>query len=172
MGEEMTKALLLEKMDAARAAWEAVLAEVPEERMEQPGVAGEWSVKDVVAHATAWQHKTALDCLRRGLHDPDYAPDASEEIDGEEQNQLFYEQHRDRPLADILAEDRQVYAEIIERVTALSEEDLLEPERYAWADGPLWQYVSGDTIAHYPEHAEGIRAWLGAQKAGAGRAEG
>ncbi len=46
----MDKTTFIETLLAGRAEWEALLAEVGEARMLQPGVAGEWSVKDVIAH--------------------------------------------------------------------------------------------------------------------------
>jgi hypothetical protein len=46
----MTKAELLATMRRERAAWEALLAEVGESRLDEPGATGHWSVKDVIAH--------------------------------------------------------------------------------------------------------------------------
>jgi hypothetical protein len=50
MNDHMPKVQLLDMIQTARADWEALLAGIPEAWMGEPGVAGEWSVKDVVAH--------------------------------------------------------------------------------------------------------------------------
>ncbi len=52
MDDRMSKARLLENLRTKRAEWDAVLAEVPEAQMTEPGAAGKWSVKDVIAHLT------------------------------------------------------------------------------------------------------------------------
>ena len=52
MDDQMNKTRLLETLRSKRAAWDAVLAEIPAAQMAEPGVAGEWSVKDIIAHVT------------------------------------------------------------------------------------------------------------------------
>ena len=43
----------------------------------------------------------------------------------------------------------------------MSEEDLTDPQRFAWAKGvSLWRYVAGDTYEHYLEHITSIQQWL------------
>ena len=41
-------------------------------RMDQPGVAGQWSVKDVVAHLASWRKRTVarLQAAARGAPEP------------------------------------------------------------------------------------------------------
>jgi len=48
----MDKAMFINTLKQSRAEWEALLAQVDEERMLQPGAAGKWSVKDVIVHVT------------------------------------------------------------------------------------------------------------------------
>ncbi len=47
----MNKAEFLRALDEENRQWEALLASIGENRMEQPGVAGHWSIKDIVAQA-------------------------------------------------------------------------------------------------------------------------
>lgn len=51
-GRPMTGARLAETLRAERARWNALLAHVGMDRMDVPGVDGEWSVKQMVAHLT------------------------------------------------------------------------------------------------------------------------
>ncbi|TMC56864.1 MAG: ClbS/DfsB family four-helix bundle protein [Chloroflexota bacterium] len=46
----MDKATFIEGLRNERAGWEALLAQVGKERMLEPGAAGAWSVKDIIAH--------------------------------------------------------------------------------------------------------------------------
>jgi hypothetical protein len=54
MDNQMTKARLLVELRAARNEWDTLMAAVGEERMTEPGAAGDWSVKDVTAHLTSF----------------------------------------------------------------------------------------------------------------------
>ena len=55
MNTPMTKTRLLDRLRTERAQWEALLTDIDEARMTQPGVEGEWSVKDIVAHVTFYE---------------------------------------------------------------------------------------------------------------------
>jgi hypothetical protein len=67
MDAQMDKAAFLATLRAKHAEWEALLAEVGEARMVQPGVAGEWSVKDIVAHVT-WGEREMAGMERAAPH--------------------------------------------------------------------------------------------------------
>jgi len=53
------KAALLANIQAGYDQLEALLASLSEEQMTNPGVNGSWSVKDNLAHLTAWQNYQA-----------------------------------------------------------------------------------------------------------------
>ncbi len=152
MDDVVTKAGLLERIRAARAEWEALLAGIAPERLSEPGVTGDWSVKDIVAHVGFWE-RSVLDGLRtgnRGLQG---------EVD--EINERVFRANRDRPLDEVLAEEREVYRQLLETIEALPEDALAAPDRFPWTGGrPVWVLIAGNTYWHYPEHAESIRAWL------------
>src|SRR5690242_11069054 len=65
MASIRSKAQLLEELRDEQAGWEALLQDIGEEHMTQPGVAGEWSIKDVVAHLTFWRQRTVARSRRR-----------------------------------------------------------------------------------------------------------
>src|SRR5690349_17521180 len=56
--DTMTKQRLLAELQAEQEQFEALLDQIGTERMDQPGVAGHWSVKDIVAHLTGWRQRT------------------------------------------------------------------------------------------------------------------
>src|SRR5262245_17059406 len=53
--DPLVKPQLLIAMRSTREEWEETLFAIGEERMLSPGVAGEWSARDVVAHTAAYE---------------------------------------------------------------------------------------------------------------------
>ena len=52
----MTKAEFLDRLRSGRAEWDALIAQIDEAQMTEPGVVGDWSVKDIIAHVT-WSER-------------------------------------------------------------------------------------------------------------------
>jgi hypothetical protein len=165
MDDQMTKTKLLETLRAKRAEWDALLAEVPEARMAESGVAGEWSVKDIIAHLTHHERWFA-DRLHEALRGQTYIPTEMDWMDFDARNDRIFQQNRDRPLPDVLAESRQVFVRLIEGVQAHAEEFLIEPQRFEGAPEPvtIWKMLRGDVYDHYGQHAPSIRSWLRAAR--------
>ncbi len=159
---------LLATIDREIAGWEALLAEIGEERMERPGAAGEWTFKDVVAHLNGWRRRTVarLEAVARGEAPPPppWPSGLSDETDQgvDRINAWFYERDKDRPLADVLAESRDQFARLRAAVAALPERDLFEPGRFAWlGEHALGPAIIGGSSGHlHEEHMPAIRAWL------------
>ena len=55
-----TRDELVEDIHAEHAAWQALLAEVGVDRMEEPGPMGDWTFKDLAAHLTFWGEWTNI----------------------------------------------------------------------------------------------------------------
>ena len=51
----MKKEQLLGKIDVAWSALQESYAGLSESQLTEPGVTGEWSVKDILAHVTTWE---------------------------------------------------------------------------------------------------------------------
>lgn len=165
MTEEMTKAQLLDLLRTARAEWDALLAQIPPDQMSQPGVAGPWSVKDNIAHMTHFERWHA-DRIDEALHGVRYTTTPFDRLSVEEQNTVIYDQHRDQPLADVLAESRAAYEKLMQAVAAQSEAFLIsQPHPFEGLPGPslVWQMLEGDVYGHYPDHMIGIKQWWAAE---------
>src|SRR5215216_3112773 len=123
MEQTITKASLLRELRAARAEWEALMTQVGEERMTEPGAAGDWSVKDVAAHLTSYSRwfVNASEAHFRGELPP---LDGTEGMDFEQRNLFWHQQTRDRSLVDVQAESQQVFSRLLEVVEAHSQEFL------------------------------------------------
>jgi hypothetical protein len=157
---------LLESIRAERASWHALLDEVGEVRMEQPGPMGDWTFKDLVGHLHGWRERT-IARLEAGPGGEPATPwpahlTDTDEIGTDEINDWIYEQHRDRPLRDVLADAERSFERLEAAVKALSDEDLTTPGRFSWLDGKA--LVDIDLFAHlHEEHEPQIRTWLAAQ---------
>ena len=153
----MDKTVFINTLKQSRAEWEALLAQVDEERMLQPGAAGKWSVKDVIVHVT-WSEREMVPIMRTR----ELVGSELWELSDDERNEIVYQQNRDRPLQEILQEEQQAYADLLEAAQALSDEDLNDPHRFKqmpeeWVP---WQIIAGCSFKHYQDHMPSIREWL------------
>src|SRR3954470_11358383 len=102
----ISKAELLEKMQDERARWDELLERVGEERMGLPGVDGDWSVKDLIAHVAAYEQWTAeqIKAALTGEPAPPINDDPEHEedwLDVNKRNARIYLLNRDVPLDEI-----------------------------------------------------------------------
>jgi hypothetical protein len=128
--------------------------------MIQPGVAGDWSIKDIVAHLTAWRRRTVGRFQAELRHEPTPPPFWPEHMQTDDEiNAWIYAAHRDRPLADILGESRDVFDQLVNTLDAFPEADLLDSTRFPWLEGePL---TAAALFGHFhEEHEPDMRAWL------------
>lgn len=168
--ERVTQSELLDSIRSERGLLEATLSEVDVEQMEQPGVEGDWSVKDVVAHIVAWEQRMVgwvAAALRGEVPEVPRTWDDVHRV-----NEQIYRENRDRALCDVLADLPRSYQEALRAAEDVSEDDLVDPDRFGWRAGePLWKMVAANTSWHYREHCQSLRAWLDQPGRGAGAAE-
>jgi hypothetical protein len=167
MDEAMTKPRLLETLLARRAAWDATLARVPPERMTEPGVAGPWSVKDIITHLTYYERWIA-DRLHEALRGEVYRPGELDRLPFDERNDRIYQQRRAQPLAEALTESHAAFERLVAGVEAHTEAYLVEPQQFEGAPAPviIWQFLRSEVYDHYGRHAPAIVAWLAAPDRG------
>lgn len=131
---------------------------------------GGWSPKDNLAHLTEWIKVLLGHHIdKRPAHEVLGMP---EEIvkdwdiaigDDEETviNPALFERNKNRLTADVLAELKNTYAELIARLEGMSIEGLMKPRR---ADDPqkrpLVLWVLGETSEHFAEHRATIEKLL------------
>lgn len=159
-----TKGELLAAINRDRETWEAVLAEVGENRMLEPGPMGDWTFKDLVAHLTAWRARTLqrLEAAANGQPDPDPVWPADRKSD-DQINAWIHEVNQDRLLGEILGESRESYARFAEVVQMLPDEALSDPSRFPWLEGDAIgpSIAGGGLLAHWrDEHEPDVRRWL------------
>ena len=157
----MNKAKLLNGLQDENQQWQALLDQIGVAHMDQPGVAGDWSVKDVVAHLTSWRRRTVarFEAAQRGAPEPPPHWPADLQTD-EEINAWIYAANRDRPVQEVLDASQQVFEELLAAIAGLPDAVLADPaQTFPWWDGP--PFTVGDFFAHFhEEHEPDLRAWL------------
>ena len=160
----MEKSELLNRLREKYQQWEALLEEIGPARMDQPGVNGEWSMKDLVAHLTGW-HGRQLDTLRAAQRgEPEPTPHWPEHLQTEDEiNSWIYESNHGRSLHEVLGEMRRVFQELFAVIEGLPDDvriEKIEPEFYlVWVDDN--RYLPGEFFDHFhDDHEPDVRAWL------------
>jgi hypothetical protein len=158
-GEHVPKSALLERIRFEHAFTEAAWNQVREEELLQPGVEGEWSAKDLMAHLSFWE-KRMVRWSTEALSGPSFElPAGNEMVD--QINARVYEENKDRPLAEVRTEFETSYRQALRTIEATPEADLLRTGLFpAWGDIPLWKFYATLTSLHYEQHNQSIRAWL------------
>jgi hypothetical protein len=125
--------------------------------------AGGWTPKDNLAHLAEWMKVLMgyhLD--RRPSHEVlGVAEEVTKGWDMEIINPVLFERNRNRAMQDVLAQLKSVYVELVNKLEALTYEELLMP-RHADDPGkrPLLMWVLGDTTDHFAEHRRTIEKML------------
>jgi hypothetical protein len=136
MNETSFKSELLAELDHEWANIERIYAGFSEADMITPGVQGEWSIKDILVHLSAWE-KYLLDRLGYVMTGqlPQYPTMASWD-DVHRFNAQVYEDNKDRLLTSVVIEM------------------LNQPYTYDFPNDALTllQLIRSNTIEHYREH--------------------
>lgn len=147
----MQKQQLIDRLEKAWAALKDSYAGLSDAQMEQGGVTGDWSIKDILAHVTTWEEEALhhLPTVREGKRPPRYSVTHGG-IDAF--NEQMTEQKRALSLAEALAQLDAVHGRILEYVESAPDELLTSDTRFR-------RRLRLDTYSHYPTHAQSIRAW-------------
>ena len=153
---------LLSAIEKERSALEASIEALSPNQLMVPGVVGEWSVKDVLAHLVEWE-QMVLGWYRAGLQNevPSLPAPGFKWNQTPQLNQMIYEKYRKRPLEDVLALFRSSHREILEVIQGLSNDDLFTPGVFAWTKkNTMGTYFVSATSSHYLWARKEIRKGL------------
>jgi hypothetical protein len=160
-----TKQLLFDQIQQERVQWESLLNEIGLERMEIPGVTGDWTMKDTIAHLITWWRRevSLLAAAQRDERPPDHPPQSQVPII----NEWVHRTNRDRPLAHVLRDSQDIWQQFGEKIQQIPEETLLDPQRFEWMKGKaLGPGILENFAGHFhDEHEPLIMAWLQKQQA-------
>lgn len=155
------KSDLLYRIADGYAAWAATIDAAPPREMTLPDLHGGWSIKDEVAHVTAWEARVlaVLHAVLAG-DAPPHPPLVGDAQKIEVMNAEIFNASRRRALDDVLADMERMHAAFARAVEELSDDAIFDPHHFAWMKGePLLVAIAGDTYEHYPEHMRNILRW-------------
>ncbi len=149
----MDRAGLLKRLDTAWGRLQDSYAGLSAAALMEPGVTGEWSVRDILAHVTTWEEEALkyLPLILEGGTPPRYRVTYGG-IDAF--NALMTERKKSLPLAEVLRQAEEIHRRIIELVRDAPEDQLARETRFR-------RRLRLDTYHHYPQHADAIRRWRG-----------
>lgn len=148
---------VLRSLEGAFAAFQAAYEGLPDAALLEPGVSGDWSLKDVLVHVHAWEEEALahLPVIAAGGTPPRYA--ASGGVDAF--NARTFERHRELPLAEVRRRLADSHRRLVELVRSAPGDLLAGDTRYR-------RRLRLDTYGHYRLHTEGIRRWRAGTYAG------
>jgi hypothetical protein len=162
----------LERLQAEQLAWKKLINRVGPSQRELPGAAGEWSIKDIVGHVTAYERFLAdrLKERRKGIESqPSQTPEelatflathgypdfSSPLIDDDEANAVIFQAIHPLSWAEIRLDAQRVFRRMLDEVMAIPEDQMTET---------LAAMVASSTYEHYHDHIADIEAQLGRQE--------
>lgn len=158
----MDKSHVLAEMQAGRAEFDALLAQLSDEQMLDATLDGGRSVKDVLSHIAVWERRCArwLETSMQGELPERPEPGVTwEQMD--DLNERDYLRAHDDSLQEARDDYRQSYQQFLELLKSMPEEDFGETHRFSWwEDKPISTVIAANSFEHYREHEEQIRAWL------------
>jgi hypothetical protein len=148
---------LINIVKRVRTNWESLVQQIDQEKMTQPGVAGEWSLKDIIAHLT-WHEREMVGLIEA------HALVGSElwNLPTDERNVAIYEEFKELPLEQVLEESTQIYQQLIEVLPSLTDQDLTNPESFPNMppDWQPWTIIAQNTYEHYQDHIDDLKRWM------------
>jgi hypothetical protein len=153
----MNRQQLLDKLDRAWVAFKESYAGLSESQLTEPGVADDWSVKDILAHVTTWEEEALkyLPVIAEGRTPPRYSTQYGG-IDAF--NDLRTEQKRPLSLSEVVTQLDDIHAQLTGYIHTASEEQFTR-------ETPFRHRLRLDTYSHYPIHTKMISDWRAAQSA-------
>ena len=75
---------------------------------------------------------------------------------------LIFEANRDRPLKDVQSKAQMIYANLVDAIESLADEDLNNPANFRGmpADWIPWKIIAENAYEHYQQHLPDLQVWL------------
>lgn len=164
---KMKKSELLQWLHNEYRQWETLLDQIGLERMDQPGVNGQWSFKDLIAHLTGWQPRLIgrIQAAQRG--EPEPPPPWPAHLQTEDEiNAWIYESNRGRSVREVLDESRRVFQQLLAVIEGLPEDVRIDQmHQQGRVYHLVWlgdqRFPAGEFFDHFhDDHEPDVRAWL------------
>ncbi len=137
------------------ARWDSLVGEAGD-RVNEPGVAGDWGLRDVVAHVNAYLrfHVSNLG----GEVRPFGEMPGDVGWDMEKRNQWMHQEDLGVSWEQVEWESRELQDALLAQLRARSSEDMGK-QLTDWHHWPIWRWMC-DARNHYDEHIPPLEAWL------------
>ena len=149
---------LLTRLDTAWTAFKESYAGLTETQLLEPGVTGDWSVRDIIAHVTTWEEEALkhLPLIIAGGRPPRYST-AYGGIDAF--NAQTTERKRDLSLADVRRQQEETHRRLVDFIQSAPADQFMRETRAR-------HRLQLDAYGHYPLHTAAIREWRERRSAG------
>ena len=147
----MKKDQLINKIENAWNELQKASADLTETQMSTPGVVGDWSVRDIIAHISTWEEEClkALPIILEGKRLPRYS-DLYGGINAF--NAQMTEKYRPISLDEVLKRRDATHQRLLNYIRKAPQEQITTETRFR-------RRIRYDSYSHYPEHTEAILAW-------------
>ncbi|MHA1933683.1 MAG: ClbS/DfsB family four-helix bundle protein [Candidatus Thorarchaeota archaeon] len=162
MKKRWNKERIIESIHTERRRLEKNLSSLSDADMLEPGVIGEWSVKDIMAHLFDWEQRF-LGWYEAGLRGevPETPAPGLKWSQLRILNQKVFEKHQNRTLDEIKTEFQSSFEIVLDTLDGISEEDMFGAGRFAWTErDTIAGYVLANTTNHYRWAKTRIRGWV------------
>lgn len=155
----MTQDEILDALEDQREAFLEAIDGLSDEQLEQPGVIGDWSIKDIMFHLTMWESEL-VKLLWQAAQGVQPTTVHFSKVSVDERNAAWSALARDRSLEQVIDDFAGVRKQTSRRLAAFKDKDLQDPKRYPWLkDHPLWVWIAEDSFKHEAEHTAQIIQW-------------
>lgn len=169
----MNKSELLNWMQEEHRQWNALLERIGPTRMDQVGVNGLWSFKDLVAHLIPDGVRCISDLEAVQRNEPEPPPPWPEHLRTDDEiNAWIYETNRERSVSQILDEAQQMFQRLFAVVKELPDDVQIETVHQGERNYHL-VHLNGQSIQpgyifnhFHDDHEQDVRAWLKRMKKG------
>ena len=155
--QPLTVSELLDLVAETFESWMQLLESAPSDRLEEPNVSSNWSLKDIIARIT-WHEGQMVEAMEaRALIGSEWW-----ELPTHERNPRTYDEYKSAPLQDVLDDATATHQQLIHWIGTLEDADLNEPGRFEampedWLFGDI---LAQNTFLHYSDHAATVARWL------------
>ena len=150
----MNKAEFIQRVETDRSEWNDLLAQVDDDLMLKPGIEGDWSAKDILAHVMWYEREMVRLLNSRSLIGSDLW-----DLPLDERNAEIHKEIKDMSLQAIREESQNVFTALIHELYELPEDAYGDSAHFLNmpAEWEPRDVIAGNTFRHYQEHTDSIR---------------
>jgi hypothetical protein len=157
------KAELLARIEGEWEALEKAFTGLSDQQMSVPDSGG-WSIKDNLAHLTAWERFMRLSYLHKKPAHEVMGIDENtfKQLDENGVNAVLFQRNQHRRVAEVLAELRKEHGQVLAELANMTFEQMLQPlDPNDPQKRPVINWIIGNTYEHYREHRATIEKFPG-----------